>query len=649
MPEEIAAMETSTGRPTPNELDKLCSMSVTVPGQFRLLRVRLLGEGQLVASLKTYGLLKDRPEYEALSYVWGNKGQGEMFKLQVDCEGHSHDFDLLPSLHTALLHIMSHVPGQERILWTDRICIRQIDEDEKNPQVVQDNKADNTVQVAQMAEIYKKAQRVLVWLGKPARHLGEMDVAHNLGTSRRLLDVADTVSDLAKNAGPRFDPRGTAGLPPASDPVWAVFSDIVRKDWYKRIWTLQEAVLAQELTVHYGAHVLAWDDVERLVNVYGQVPVLRDQDDRRDRDNFRDPDDLQQRWRWRFHHVMWIHEYQHYLRQTPPKTIALAHLLNTSMYKASTRAHDRVYGLLGLAHQSVRDGIVIDYDRPLRDVYVDACRQILQRDTKLQLLSLPFERDGRGGLPSWCPDLARWNGCEVQRQPVRQRRKPSTCPGSVRISDDDRLHVRGFVADTITAVSHAAFPGFAIREPERRWRHIAAYYRESLAVAKGAAGGTDTGTDSAVAVHAESVHWRTLIADRHGFEGALMTTAEAERGYRSYFARGEAAKAQRSAEETRLADTYSAYVLEACNRRKFARTKGGRVGLAPETCQVGDVVCVFQGAVVPHVLRRNIDDDGGASRTFTFLGDCYVYGLMESAAVDAFDEGLEQGREFVLT
>ncbi|KAK0701571.1 heterokaryon incompatibility, partial [Lasiosphaeria miniovina] len=145
---------------------------------------------------------------------------------------------------------MSHAPpGQERILWTDRICIRQIDKNEENPQV------------AQMADIYKKAQRVLVWLGEPAHHLGETDVARNLGTSRRLLDVADTVSGLAKNAGPRFDPRGTEGLPPASDTIWTVFSDIVRKDWYKRIWTLQEAVLARELTVHYGAHVLAWDDV----------------------------------------------------------------------------------------------------------------------------------------------------------------------------------------------------------------------------------------------------------------------------------------------------------------------------------------------------------------------------------------------------
>lgn len=94
---------------------------------------------------------------------------------------------------------------------------------------------------------------------------------------------------------------------------------------------------------------------------------------------------------------------------------------------------------------------------------------------------------------------------------------------------------------------------------------------------------------------------------------------------------------------------YSSYVLAACNRRKFFRSSGGRVGLAPDTYQVGDVVCVFQGALVPHLLRRNIDDDAATSTTFSFLGDCYVHGLMDSAVVDEFDAGVEQGREFVLT
>ena len=67
--------------------------------------------------------------------------------------------------------------------------------------------------------------------------------------------------------------------------------------------------------------------------------------------------------------------------------------------------------------------------------------------------------------------------------------------------------------------------------------------------------------------------------------------------------------------------------------------------LAHDTCQVGDVVCGFQGAVVPHLLRRNIDDDKDTSNTFSSIGDCYVHGLMDSAVVGDFDKGMEQGRE----
>jgi hypothetical protein len=64
---------------------------------------------------------------------------------------------------------------------------------------------------------------------------------------------------------------------------------------------------------------------------------------------------------------------------------------------------------------------------------------------------------------------------------------------------------------------------------------------------------------------------------------------------------------------------------------------------------VGDVICVFQGAGVPHLLRRNVDNDEGGSRTFSFIGDCYAHGLMESEVVDRFDEGKLELRDFIIT
>lgn len=48
-------------------------------------------------------------------------------------------------------------PGKSRYLWIDAICINQDDIAEKNSQV------------AMMAEIYKKATRVNIWLGESNR------------------------------------------------------------------------------------------------------------------------------------------------------------------------------------------------------------------------------------------------------------------------------------------------------------------------------------------------------------------------------------------------------------------------------------------------------------------------------------------------
>lgn len=46
----------------------------------------------------------------------------------------------------------------------------------------------------------------------------------------------------------------------------------------------------------------------------------------------------------------------------------------------------------------------------------------------------------------------------------------------------------------------------------------------------------------------------------------------------------------------------------------------------------GDVVCIFSGAPVLHVIRPEESDDG--TERWRFVGDAYVHGLMYGAADD---------------
>ena len=91
------------------------------------------------------------PEYEALSYTWG----AAVNFCETAVSDGKYVFAISPSLRTALLHLRHE--REERMLWIDAICINQEDNKEKN------------AQVGVMIEIYKRAKRVVIWIGEESR------------------------------------------------------------------------------------------------------------------------------------------------------------------------------------------------------------------------------------------------------------------------------------------------------------------------------------------------------------------------------------------------------------------------------------------------------------------------------------------------
>jgi hypothetical protein len=57
--------------------------------------------------------------------------------------------------------------------------------------------------------------------------------------------------------------------------------------------------------------------------------------------------------------------------------------------------------------------------------------------------------------------------------------------------------------------------------------------------------------------------------------------------------------------------------------RKPFRSKMGYVGLGPPDIRKGDVVCVFLGSDLPHILRK-LDQSG-----YQLVGEAYVHGIMD--------------------
>ncbi|KAK5660445.1 hypothetical protein OQA88_12989 [Cercophora sp. LCS_1] len=114
----------------------------------RQIRILLLHPGEaddaIVCFLETV-CLDHQPEYEALSYTWGDPSDTR--KISVN----NQQCDITVSLQNALMALRG--ARNVRRVWADAICINQSDNDEKMDQV------------QQMASVYASSRRVLAYIG----------------------------------------------------------------------------------------------------------------------------------------------------------------------------------------------------------------------------------------------------------------------------------------------------------------------------------------------------------------------------------------------------------------------------------------------------------------------------------------------------
>jgi hypothetical protein len=74
--------------------------------------------------------------------------------------------------------------------------------------------------------------------------------------------------------------------------------------------------------------------------------------------------------------------------------------------------------------------------------------------------------------------------------------------------------------------------------------------------------------------------------------------------------------------------------------RAFMASSRGVIGLGPEWTKVGDSICFIPGNETPLLLRRV--DDG----RYSFVGECYVHGLMDGEVWEHERSGPIELQEF---
>lgn len=190
-------------------------------------------------------------KFEALSYVWGKQA----IRQRIKCNGQS------MYVGASLLDAFGELARRRstELVWADAICINQKDDQEK------------THQVRMMRDIYKEAQRVIIWLGNEQAGDGRgFELAQSLyrNCDGKNYNMYATTYDFEY-----FDCRSKGVPTPLGDPDWTALFAILSHPWFSRIWVVQELLVAQRSIMWRGALDL---DTDVILWVTMQIARHRD-------------------------------------------------------------------------------------------------------------------------------------------------------------------------------------------------------------------------------------------------------------------------------------------------------------------------------------------------------------------------------------
>lgn len=386
----------------------------------------------------------DAWRYHSLSYVWGDPFP------TADIILNGSRMAVTKNLESALRHLRdSSTPEFQGLpVWVDAICINQDDLKERNEQV------------RIMRDIYRKAHRVISYLGD-----GDVDTDRALEKFRR--DEFWLELQRASDLGSSPDHR--------TEVIRA--SIIMARDLAERVWIIQEVMLAaQDPILVCGSQTLVWSEYIFYADALYQWA----------KNNI----STQEHMDAYANLYVFTHPHLSFLpRQAKPVQTGTTEdywsrarkrvkedghapfsylFYSRFLEKDASCKSDYVYGLHGLLPKEERDLIDIDYSRLPMNVFHDAmvvCWTSAQSAESLPyaVRAMSFSRQSgtmderEAGLPSWVPDLS----CQrdkLERRLIPSSIRPAWRTPDISLSPDKMvLKLRGISFDTVSRISSISF------------------------------------------------------------------------------------------------------------------------------------------------------------------------------------------------
>jgi hypothetical protein len=204
--------------------------------------------------------LNRHPEYEALSYTWGDP----KITSPVYLEGvRSH---VTTNLEQALRHL--RYEDRERILWVDALSINQRDVRERNSQV------------RKMRDIYMGAKRVLVWLGLEEDAKVALEFCEELQKIRRM-EVSEVYGETGLvESEHAYDPWAVSSRYDEDELKWKACEALfTRRPWWSRTWIIQEVLHGVRVDFHIGKVVVSLGELQGRYRMYMTMKARADRAD----------------------------------------------------------------------------------------------------------------------------------------------------------------------------------------------------------------------------------------------------------------------------------------------------------------------------------------------------------------------------------
>ena len=600
-------------------------------GAFRL--IRLLPSTDFAAEIVCEVFESDlggHPEYEALSYVWGDPTF--VVDIRIQPTQPSVDYErvwITQNLETSLRFLRRST--ETRCLWVDAICIDQR------------NDAEKSKQVPRMKDIYSQCTSDLIWLGEEQ---SESQLA--LATLQRL----QSLEVRRDNEKQWTNELAVSDL--SLERYQALQSMLVVPGLWQRVWVMQEIACCPRAEIILGHVSISWDVLSSILD-HTEIP-----------DFYHRPwgHSTQEQAVWDLFSKTQIISHQRDVMKEaiPHKVQSLLDVLARFRGASSTDPRDKIYGLLGLAADQF--DIKPDYSKVLSTVYAEVVLAAIDRGKDLDIICQSQWPVGaaevrRAGLPSYVPDFS-----HTEEVDIIFAQRNIFCAGDAEIGSPveitkGRLPIHAIQLGELLPLKIPP----VTEDCTRRSRPLDGdIFRDWMP--DSLSGGDHpyhTGED------AFQAYWRTFLCDCNAYPTARLLSAELN-DFRGLFSDWRAAVPKdvgwdkftsigdrRSNKRAILGQSFDfhrgfdKYMASVWRGWHFAMTKEEQYYcMVPHESIAGDQIVVVKGAKVPLVIRPTTEINSPPRSCFTLVGTAYVHGFMDGEAREWVRQGKLEEKDLFL-